>query len=73
MLLHCRSIFSALFREELVLSLNHDWCVGVDLHKDMLPASIRYDESGAITIARASIRYDESGAITIASMHFTLG
>jgi len=59
MRLHSCSIFSAPIMEEHVMSLSHDWCVGVDLHKDMLPASIRY--------------IVESGAITFASMHFTLG
>ena len=40
MLLRCCLILSAPYMEELVMALNHHWCVGVDLHKDTLTACV---------------------------------
>ena len=42
--------------EELVMSLNHRWCVGVDLHKDTLTACVFCGCCGEVSFQKIACR-----------------
>jgi len=49
-------LFSAPYMEELVMALDHRWCVGVDLHKDTLTACVFCGCCGEVSFQKIACR-----------------